>query len=81
MAAGRKRLSGKSDGENSRLRQSYPRAIERRARPRFETRALLTMMEEGEISAFTRDISNIGVYFCVSLANIAKIGTDSEFCE
>lgn len=40
----------------------------------------MTIMAEGrEISAFTRDISNIGVFFYISRNDIPRIGEILEF--
>jgi hypothetical protein len=59
---------------------TYPSAFDRRARPRFEIRARLTIIAEGrEISAFTRDISNRGVFFYISPAHTPRIGQILEF--
>src|SRR5260370_24420109 len=58
----------------------YPSACDRRVRPRFEIRAPLTLISEGrEIAAFTRDISNRGVFFNISLVDKPRIGQILEF--
>jgi len=58
----------------------YPSAFDRRVRPRFEIRAPLTIILEGrEIAAFTRDISNRGVFFYLSPVDTPRIGQILEF--
>jgi hypothetical protein len=55
-------------------------AFDRRSRPRFEIRAPLTVFSGGrEISAFTHDLSNRGVYFHISPADTPRVGDDLEF--
>jgi hypothetical protein len=59
---------------------SYPSAFDRRSRPRFQIRAPLTILAQGhEISAFTRDISNRGVYFYISTTDAPSVGEVLEF--
>lgn len=55
-------------------------ANERRGSQRFRISAPLTVIAgEHEISAYTRDLSNRGVYFYLSLADSALIDRDFEF--
>ena len=55
-------------------------AQERRGSQRFRISAPLTVIADNhEISAYTRDLSNRGVYFYLSLADSALIGRDFEF--
>ena len=50
-------------------------AIERRVRPRFSTNApVIVTLGACEIPAFTRDLSNRGVYFYVTSAEGFSIG-------
>ena len=53
---------------------------ERRGSQRFKISAPLTVIAGGqEISAFTRDLSNRGVYFYLGLSDSALIEQDFEF--
>jgi hypothetical protein len=53
---------------------------ERRGSQRFRISAPLTVIAgDHEISAYTRDLSNRGVYFYLSLADSALIDRDFEF--
>ena len=62
------------------MNTSYPSAFDRRSRPRFQIRAPLTILTQGhEISAFTRDINNKGVYFCISATDAPSVGEVLEF--
>ena len=62
------------------MKTIYPSAFDRRARPRFEIRAPLTIRARGgEIPAFTRDLSNRGVYFYISPADTPRVGDVLEF--
>ncbi len=55
-------------------------ANERRGSQRFRISAPLTVIAgDHEISAYTRDLSNRGVYFYLSLADSALIDRDFEF--
>ncbi len=55
-------------------------ASERRGSQRFRISAPLTVIAgDHEISAYTRDLSNRGVYFYLSLADSALIDRDFEF--
>jgi hypothetical protein len=57
-----------------------PSPFDRRVRPRFEIRAPLTLIAEGrEIAAFTRDISNRGVFFYIDCADAPQVGQILEF--
>ena len=58
----------------------FPSAFDRRSRPRFEIRAPLTILDHGrEISAFTRDINSIGVFFYVPADDAPSIGQVLKF--
>ena len=58
----------------------YPSAFDRRSRPRFEIRAPLTILAGAhQVSGFTRDLSNRGVYFYVSPPDSPRIGEVLEF--
>ena len=62
------------------MKTTYPSAFDRRSRPRFEIRAPLTIFaKEREIPAFTRDISNKGVFFNISTADAPSVGEVVEF--
>jgi hypothetical protein len=53
---------------------------DRRQGKRFEISAPLTvMLGKREISGFTRDLSNRGVYFYIDLAESAAIGGNFDF--
>ena len=53
---------------------------ERRGSQRFKISAPLTVIVgDHEISAYTRDLSNRGVYFYLRLSDSALIGKDFEF--
>lgn len=53
---------------------------ERRGSQRFKISAPLTVIVGGqEISAYTRDLSNRGVYFFLSMSDSALIDRDFEF--
>jgi hypothetical protein len=55
-------------------------ASERRGSQRFKISAPLTVLvQEHEIPAYTRDLSNRGVYFYIALADSAYIDRDFEF--
>jgi len=55
-------------------------ANERRGSQRFRISAPLTVIAgDHEISAYTRDLSNRGVYFYLSLADSALVDRDFEF--
>src|SRR5438270_1544343 len=59
---------------------TFPSELDRRARPRFEIRAPLTILDHGrEISTFTRDISSIGVFFYMPPADAPSIGQVLKF--
>lgn len=62
------------------MKTIYPSTFDRRSRPRFEIRAPLTIIAVGrEIPAFTRDISNKGVYFYISTTDTPSVGEVLEF--
>ena len=53
---------------------------DRRGRQRFSVNAPLTVIvEDREIAAYTRDLSNRGVYFYLDLVDDALIDRDFEF--
>jgi hypothetical protein len=53
---------------------------DRRERPRFGISAPLTVFTgTREISGFTRDLSNRGVYFFLDLNDLAPLGGDLDF--
>jgi hypothetical protein len=53
---------------------------DRRERPRFRMNAPLTVfIGDREIPAYTRDLSNRGVYFYLALSDSALIDRDFEF--
>jgi hypothetical protein len=55
-------------------------ANDRRERQRFGINAPLTVfIGRRKIPGFTRDLSNLGVYFFLDLADSAPIGGDFEF--
>lgn len=55
-------------------------ANERRGSQRFRISAPLTVIVAGhEISAYTRDLSNRGVYFFLALSDSALVDRDFEF--
>jgi hypothetical protein len=59
---------------------SWQTANDRRRTPRFEINAPLTVMiGDREVPAFTRDLSNRGVYFYLALADSIPIDRDFDF--
>jgi len=63
-----------------RMKPAYPSSFDRRSRPRFEIRAPLTIFAKGrEVAAFTRDISNKGVFFNISAVDAPAVGEVLEF--
>ena len=63
-----------------RMTEETATATERRGSQRFRMSAPLTVIAgDREISAYTRDLSNRGVYFYLSLADSALIDRDFEF--
>lgn len=55
-------------------------ATERRANPRFELNApLIVKIGERSVPAFTRDLSNRGVYFFLDSGDSARIPAEIEF--
>jgi hypothetical protein len=53
---------------------------ERRESQRFKLSIPLTVMVEGrEVSAYTRDMSNRGVFFYLSISDGTQLGRDFEF--
>jgi hypothetical protein len=62
------------------MAQDFAPTNDRRRRPRFRMNAPLTIfVEDREISAYTRDLSNRGVYFYLALTDSALIDRDFEF--
>ena len=60
--------------------QSWQTENDRRRTPRFEINAPLTMiLGDQEVPAFTRDLSNRGVYFYLALADSISIDHDFDF--
>lgn len=54
--------------------------VDRRERQRFGINAPLTMtLDHREISGFTRDLSNQGVYFYLERPEMAPLGGEIEF--
>jgi hypothetical protein len=63
-----------------RTTQDSETASDRRRIPRFRVRAPLTVIAGGrEIPAYTKDLSNRGVYFYLASDDSALIGQDFEF--
>lgn len=57
-----------------------PRVDNRRGTQRFAVHAPLTVLiGDNEIPAYTRDLSNRGVYFYLALSQSARIDLDFEF--
>jgi hypothetical protein len=66
--------------ETVRMTQDTTSANERRGSQRFRISAPVTVIAgDHEIAAFTRDLSNRGVYFYLALSDSALIGRDFEF--
>jgi hypothetical protein len=66
--------------ETARMTQDTTLANERRNSQRFKISAPLTVIAgEDEIPGYTRDLSNRGVYFYLTLQDSALIGPDFEF--
>jgi hypothetical protein len=62
------------------MTEDFAAENDRRGSQRFKISAPLTVITGGhEISAFTRDLSNRGVYFYLALADSALIDRDFEF--
>ena len=62
------------------MAQDLTSANDRRVRQRFSINAPLTVfVGDREIPAYTRDLSNRGVYFYLALADNALIDRDFEF--
>jgi len=62
------------------MTQGSTTTSERRGSQRFSLNAPLVLITEGrEIPAYTRDLSNRGVYFFVALPDSAQIGPELEF--
>lgn len=66
--------------ETVRMTQDKTSANERRGSQRFRISAPVTVIAgDHEISAYTRDLSNRGVYFYLALSDSALIERDFEF--
>jgi hypothetical protein len=66
--------------ETEHMRRDMARADDRRRRQRFSLNApLIVIVEDREISAYTRDLSNRGVYFYLGSDDIASIDLDFDF--
>ncbi|HEY1901955.1 MAG TPA: PilZ domain-containing protein [Terracidiphilus sp.] len=78
---GRISLHGKQRHfETIRMKRNMAVADDRRGRQRFTISAPLTLLiGDREIPAYTRDLSNRGVYFYLALADIKLIDRDFEF--
>jgi hypothetical protein len=62
------------------MRQNLKRAEDRRGRQRFILNApLIVIVGEREIPAYTRDLSNRGVYFYLGSDDIALVDRDFDF--
>jgi hypothetical protein len=62
------------------MRQNLARAGDRRGRQRFSLNAPLTVtIGDREISAYTRDLSNRGVYFFIGSDDVPLIDHDFDF--
>jgi hypothetical protein len=62
------------------MAQDFAPSNDRRKRPRFHMNAPLTIYaKDHKISAYTRDLSNRGVYFYLDLSNSKLIDRDFEF--
>ena len=62
------------------MTENFTRENDRRGRPRFSMNAPLTVyIGDREIPAYTRDLSNRGVYFYLDLIDSALIDRDFEF--
>jgi hypothetical protein len=60
--------------------QKQAMVSERRTRQRFSINAPLTLfIGDREIPAYTRDLSNRGVYFYLALADLPFVDSDFEF--
>jgi hypothetical protein len=63
-----------------RMSQNQAMVSERRGRQRFSINAPLTLfIGDREIPAYTRDLSNRGVYFYLALADLPLAGQEFEF--
>jgi hypothetical protein len=63
-----------------RMRQNLARANDRRGRQRFSLSApLIVTVGDREIPAYTRDLSNQGVYFYLGSDDLALVDCDFDF--
>jgi hypothetical protein len=66
--------------EMEHMKHSLAIANDRRERPRFSIDAPLTVtVRDVEISGYTRDLTNRGVYFCLALADGTVLDREIEF--
>jgi hypothetical protein len=73
-------LSNESSTEAVCMTEDFAAGNERRGSQRFKISAPLTVIVGGhEISAYTRDLSNRGVYFYLGLSDSALIDQEFEF--
>jgi PilZ domain len=73
-------VGGGALNETVRMTQDLTSANDRRSSQRFKISAPLTVIAgDREIPAYTRDLSNRGVYFYLALADSALIDRDFEF--
>jgi PilZ domain len=64
----------------ARMTENLPIGKDRRLRQRFKINAPVTsFMGDGEIAAYTRDLSNRGVFFYLPLTGGAQIDHEFEF--
>jgi hypothetical protein len=62
------------------MTDNFKRENDRRGRPRFSMNAPLTVLiGDREIPAYTRDLSNRGVYFYLDLIDSNLVDSDFEF--
>jgi PilZ domain len=68
------------ESEMARMSESLPIGRDRRKRQRFKINAPVTsFMGDSEIAAYTRDLSNRGVFFYLSQAESTQIDGEFEF--
>jgi hypothetical protein len=66
--------------EMARMSENLPTGRDRRVRQRFKINAPVTsLIGDREIPAYTRDLSNRGVFFYLSLTEDAQIDGEFEF--
>jgi hypothetical protein len=63
-----------------RMKRDFPAANDRRKLRRFRVSApLVVLVEDREIPAYTRELSNQGVYFCLAAKDSELIDREFEF--